>query len=220
MAYSPSTSGQGRALPLRNMQNVSTIVLSALLVAVVGVYLVGSRLEARFAGGQGQIEACGAEAINPPGASIKRGELMSSSTDAFAQFQLCDGTMLYLDSNTQMKLAQYRNPKAQTETQLELIQGRVIVDGLADVRTRNTVVAVGGAGCEFVHYSWLDELDVTPLATDACKIKNTQVIPPVSQTSRYNTFVSTLVSTNNFNPSASAAKNFYTWTGLQFETLR
>ncbi|MEK7183832.1 MAG: hypothetical protein AAB776_04335 [Patescibacteria group bacterium] len=201
------------------MRNIGTIVLATFVVASAGTYLLGSSLEAPFSGGQGQIEPCRAEAIDPQGSTISRGELMSSPIDAYTKFQLCDGTMLYLDSNTQIKLTQYRNPKAVTETQLELIQGRVIVDGVANVRARNLVGQVRGAGCEFVHYSWRDELDVTAFADQACVIESLQNNPLAFQTIRFNTFGKgdPILSVSPFASNTSAARLFYLWTGLQFE---
>ncbi len=203
MAYSPV-----------NMRNVSLIFLLVLIVITVGVLLVGQRLDARWAGGSGGIEPCQATLVYGD-TVVGRGQIMSTSADDYAEYELCDGTHLYLDQNTQLRLSYYRNPAAQTETQLELIQGRVIVDGLASIKARNLIAQVKGSACEFVHYSWRDELDVTPLATDACKIKTPAFTPTASLTSRFNTFDGSLISTNSFDPSTSAAKSFYEWTGLR-----
>jgi hypothetical protein len=206
------------------MRNTSTIALGVVIAGVVSLFLIGLRLEARWAGGQGPIEVCSALNVQDQTVEIRRGQIMGSSPTDFAKFQLCDGTLLYLDTNTQVRLADYRDVANQKEAQLELLQGRLIVDGLADVRARNTILGVRGAGCEFVHYSWRDELDVTPLAIEACKIESPEQIPtsipPAFQTSRLNTYDAALLNVTPFSPSTSSANTFYTWTDLQLEGLR
>jgi hypothetical protein len=202
------------------MRQISEISLSALIVIVVGIFLVGQRLDARWAGGLGYVEPCPAILLDTPMQTIARGELMSSPADSPAKYQLCDGTLLYLDANTQIRLSEYRNPLASQNTQLELIQGRVIVDGLADVRARNAVVSLRGAGCELVHYSWRDELDVTPLVEAACQLVGSDALPLANSTTRYNTFTSSILENRPFTPESSAAQDFYRWTGLKFEGLR
>lgn len=198
------------------MLNRSAPILASFIAVLMCVVLVGQRLDAKWAGGIGHVDPCPATSLEPGGSTIVRGQIMSSPTDTFAKYQLCDGTMLYLDSNTQIRLSQYQNPLASQNTQLELIQGRVIVDGLADVRARNTVISMTGAGCELVHYSWLDEIDVTPLVEAACTIVNPPITPPASQTTKYGTFDAVVVSTNTFEPTSSSAKSFYEWTGLKY----
>lgn len=203
------------------MRHVSTLIPVGLIVVLVSVFLIGQRLDARWAGGTGRVETCAATDL-ATGQLVKRGETMSSPTDSYRQYQLCDGTMLYLDTNTQVTLSQYRNtdPAVKTETQLDLIQGRVVVDGVADIQARNAVFSVGGGACEFVHYSWRDELDVTPLAEMACQLKYPPGAPAYYQTTRFNTFTSELVNVNLFEPQSSTAAAFYAWTGLNFEPLR
>jgi hypothetical protein len=200
------------------MRNVNTIALASLIIVSVGTFLIGQRLDARWAGGQGRTEHCPATKLDGSGSSISRGEHMSTAPDEYAKYQFCDGTILYLDTNTQIRLSQYRDTRTSTiaETQLELIQGRVIVDGLADVRSRNVTVSMTGAGCELVHYSWLDELDITPFVDSACKIKTPAFTPEALQTSRFNTFNASLINTTSFDPSTSTAKSFYEWTELSF----
>jgi len=201
------------------MGHAIKIVLASMIVAVIGVYLVGLRLEARFAGGQGRLETCGATPLDQTGPTILRGQIMSSGND-FSRYQLCDGTMLYLDVNTEIKLNQYRFPANYEETQLQLVQGRVIVDGVADVHARNVGVALRGAGCELVHYSWLDELDITPLVDSACQIIGSDALPQTLSTTRYDTFTTSIKNNLRFSPETSSAQNFYVWTGLEFKGLR
>lgn len=203
------------------MRYFITPILSAVFIMLLWLVLVGQRLDARWLGGSGREVPCLATSIAHPEQTISRSESMSTEVAQFAKYQLCDGTLLYLDANTQVRLREYKNPDplASQNTQLDLIQGRVIVDGLADVRARNTVVSVSGAGCEIVHYSWLDKVDVTPLVEAGCKIQNLPGQLVTRKTSRINTFNSLIETSSPFEPTSSSARDFYTWTGLQLEAL-
>ena len=203
------------------MRNFTNLGLSAVVIAVVAIVLVGQQFDARWLGGTGRVDPCPAHHVGSPQFEVRRGEVMSTETGESDRNQMCDGSILYLDANTQIRLSAYRNTDlvASQNTQLELIQGRVIVDGLADVKTRNTIVSVNGAGCEIVHYSWLDKVDVTPLVESGCKIESLSAPLEARQTLRLNTFNSAVESTSPFNPQASSAAAFYNWTGLQLETL-
>lgn len=194
--------------------------LGGLVVCLVAVVLFALRLGSPLFGGAGRVDPCRADLVGVSDELISRGESMSTEVTEFAKYQLCDGTLLYLDANTQVRLREYKNPDplASQNTQLDLIQGRVIVDGLADVRTRNMTVKVNGSGCELVHYSWLDKLDVTPFSVAGCQTE-IPPYPPAFRTSRFNTFNSVFESSSPFEPTNSSARDFYTWTGLQLEAL-
>ncbi len=197
------------------MRYTSSVWLSLILTTGVFAYLIGTRFEARFTGRDGQIDACPAVAQNEQQTSIRRGQTLASGSETFATYRLCDGTLIYLDKNTELRLDHYANPDKNQPAQLTLIQGRVIVVGSAYVSTRNILVTTSQFGCEVVHYSWRDEVDVTPLAIEACKLKNPPVTPAALITSRFNTFDSSLISTSPFDPVASSAQYFYEWTGLR-----
>lgn len=199
--------------------NIST-VLAGSIVCLVVIALVGQQFELPVFGGEGKIPVCGATNLASPEKLLKRGAILASPTDSFAKYQLCDGTKLYLDKHTELRLEAYRNSSSGTETQLTLIQGRVIVDGLADIRARNSVVATRGAGCEIVHYSWLDQIDITPFAEMACTLSSSNAAPPFIQTTRVSTFDDQLIDITPFEPQSSAAQPFYAWTGLNFENLK
>lgn len=197
-----------------------TSVLTGTIICLVTVGLLGQQFELSIFGGSGKLPVCGAVNLTESGKILKRGSLLTSSPDGFAKYQMCDGTMVYLDKNTQLRLDAYRNASAGTETQLTLIQGRVIIDGLADVHARNSVVATRGAGCEIVHYSWLDQIDITPFAEMACTLSSSNAAPPFIQTTRVSTFDDHLIDITAFEPAMSAAQPFYAWTGLNFENLK
>lgn len=199
--------------------NIS-IILAGAIICLVVVAMVGQQFELPALGGDGKLPVCGAVNVTEPEKTLKRGSILSSSAEGFAKYQMCDGTMLYLDKNTQLQIDAYRNSSAGTETQLTLIQGRVIVDGLADVHARNSVVATRGAGCEIVHYSWLDQIDITPFAEMACTLSSSNAAPPFIQTTRVSTFDDQLIDITPFEPAMSAARPFYAWTGLNFENLK
>lgn len=201
------------------MRNLANLVLTSVVTTAVVTVLVGQQLNVKWLGGTGRIILCPAEEIDRNDVSINRGEIMATKKSEFSRYQLCDGTVLYLDANTQIRLSAYPDPVASQNTKLELIQGRMIVDGLADVRTRNTTVSVTGAGCEIVHYSWLDKADITPLVEAGCQIENFSGQLVAREISRLNTFDTTLETTSPFNPTSSSAASFYNWTGLKFEPL-
>lgn len=199
------------------MRNVNTLLPATLLVVVVTIFLIGQRLDARWAGGEGRLEPCPATNL-ADGTIVKRGGTLSSTSNDFAKFQLCNGAMLYLDKNTELRLDSYRRSPAEL-TQLTLIQGRVLIDGFTDVKTRNLVFTTG-AGCELVHYSWLDQVDTTPLVDQSCLPANLPVDPLVANyTTKYDTFDGSVVSTTVFEPANSSAKHFYEWTGLKLKGL-
>lgn len=196
----------------------SSLLAGAIALAVFTV-LIGLRFNAKWAGGTGQVEICAATNANNPSDVLRRGQIMSSPVDDYAKYRLCDGTTVYLAENTQVELQAYRNSAANTETQLTLLQGRVIVDGVADVHARNSVVALRGAGCELVHYSWKDELDVTPLAERACILTSSSTALSFLHTTRISTVDDKLITQTSFTPDTSVALPFYTWTDLNFVNL-
>jgi hypothetical protein len=199
------------------MRDISMTLSTATVVILCSVFLVGARLEASWAGGHGRVEACPATNLGT-GLVIPRGGVLASTADEFAKFELCDGSTFYLDKNTQLRLDRYFVSPAQP-TQLTLLQGRVIVDGVVDVKTRNLTFAAS-SGCELVHYSWLDQVDLTPLADQSCIMVN----PPTNllvanYTYKYNTFDGSVISTTTYEPAESSAKSFYDWTGLELKGL-
>lgn len=183
--------------------------------------LIGLRFEQRWAGGSGPVEPCVAVDVNS-GQKITRGQFMTTSQNQFSVYKFCDDTLVYLDQNTQIELSRYRNPNAQTATKLELVQGRVILDGYAETKTRALIGIVDGGTCEFVHYSWRDELDITPFSNQSCGIDQLDLSLPVLQTTRLNTFGDghSIIRVTPFQATTSAAAAFYTWTGLDLKTLR
>ena len=210
------------AYSFSNMRNVSTLTPAALIVLVISVFLVGQRLNARWAGGGGIVAPCLAQLVGTE-TFIHRGEIMSTTADSYAKYQLCDGTMLYLDANTQIRLSKYPALTAHQAdlgitpvTELELIQGRVIVDGLAEVRARYAGIRVMGAGCELVHYSWLDLLDVHALAQGACPV-GWGAPQSLDTIVRLETYHGKVVKWMQFDAETSSAADFYDWTGLKFE---
>ncbi|MFZ2682195.1 MAG: FecR domain-containing protein [Patescibacteria group bacterium] len=201
------------------MKTFLTYGLAAAFVTLVTVLLVSQTFDTKWLGGLGPVPVCAATDMTDPAKTFERGAILQTGTDGYAKYRLCDGTIVYFDHDTQVKLTQYRQPEAQTETQLTLIQGRIIVDGVADIQTRNTRVSTRGAGCELVHYSWLDQVDVTPLSPLGCQLASSNQALQTLTTTRLNTFTDEILQTQKFTPATSAAFEFYQYTGLQFETL-
>lgn len=196
------------------MLNRSASILASIITILVCAVLIGQRLDAKWAGGIGHVDPCPAVLVDGD-TTIKRGEVMSAGANDFAAYQFCNGMIIYLDKNTQVRLDGYPRPYGAYPLSLNLLEGRVITDGAFDIKARNLIVGAG-PGCEIVHYSWLDELDVTPLVEAACTIVNPPITPPASQTTKYGTFDAVVVSTNTFEPTSSSAKSFYEWTGLKY----
>ncbi len=190
--------------------------LIAFVATLSSVLLIGLSFSAKFAGGNGAVASCPAVDVSS-NAEVKRGELLLTTTSEFKKFILCDGTIVYLDQNTQVKLEAY--PFNGQASQLQLLLGRIIVDGFAQVRTRNLITSLDHGRCEVIHYSWLDQTDVTALANPGCSV-NGSVQPVLDESNRYETFEQKLVGTQIFNPEASSAKAFYDWTELEFKGLR
>lgn len=193
----------------------------SLIVGTTSILLFGVRLSARWAGGTGYVPPCPAMLVDSNSnaatnfsllPSVKRGETMLTNDQIFAHYQLCDGTDVYLDHNTEVRLTEYKNQATNTTSTLTLIQGRVLVSGEARVQTRNLVTHITGS-CEVVHYSWLDQADVTPLKSGQCQLASGQAAEN-GYTSRLNTFDNTLVSSTPFKPQISTAKAWYDWINL------
>jgi hypothetical protein len=192
-------------------------LILALAISLLSlILLVSLSLNLNWVGGSGRLPACVGHKLNSTSdISVRRGEVMSTTPDDWAIYELCDGTKLWLDHNTQVELTHYQT--SNQATSLKLLQGRLIVDGSAIVTTRNLNFVTQNGQCELVHYSWLDIVDATALTSNACQ---TQPNSELDLTKKFETFTGELLGTSTFNPEASTAKDFYTWTGLKLEALK
>ncbi len=186
-------------------------LLALPLVLLSAFLLLSIRLEARWIGGIGKVAPCPAElqtSTAPLAASFTRGEVMKTETSQRAVYQTCDASFYVLDERTEAELASY--PHLNFPTFLELLQGRLVVGGTADIKTRNVVIHVAEGMCEIVHYSWRDEVDVTSLTPGACSVANGPLFP-VATTVRLQTTTGLLISESAFDAQQSSAAPFYDW---------
>lgn len=137
---------------------ISTIALSL---------LVGLRFDAVLAGGQGYVPHGSAQlvrSLQPEGCAassvVKRGEYLETCDGQFTEYALGD-VKIALDENTEVVLQDGRNG----QVAITLIQGRIVVHGPVTVHVRQTDIGVRGT-TTLVHYSWLYQLDISPIAGD------------------------------------------------------
>lgn len=188
------------------MPHPNTRLLAFPIVLLSGVLLTALRLDAKWTGGSGYVSPCPATMRSDDTVTIRRGEVMQTKDTERQIFQGCEGTQYALDERTALKLVAY--PHLASPTKLELLQGRVLVQGRADIKTRDVILHVTGS-CEIVHYSWLDEVTITPLTDQGCATdKHT---PALRTTARFNTYTADLLSLDVFRAEQSAAAPFYTW---------
>jgi hypothetical protein len=206
---------------LGNMPKLNTFVLTGLIVGTLSLLLVGQRFNVRWAGGAGSHKPCPltlvadksvAETTTTLLHTATRGQIVTTESGVMAHYQDCQGTQIYLDGQTHIRLTDDATSDPQRGSQFEFIQGRIIVMGQAQVRTRQSLIQTSGT-CEIVHYSWLDQVDVRPLALNHCRLGSATSLQP-EVTSRFDTFTSTLISATPFNLATSTAKEFYAWVGL------
>ncbi len=138
-----------------------------------------------------------------------RGSLIVSQDD-YVQF-LTHDIHMYLDKNTEIQLEDTR----QDSFTIRLIQGRIIIEGDATIRARNTFIDVSGT-VSAVHYSWRDELDLQQIhhdSNDDPVIKsiytNEKIITHNQFDIRLNTLNHSFFSIDPLIPNQSSSAEFY-----------
>ena len=84
---------------------------------------------------------------------FERGEIIESGDDII-EIQFGE-SVIFADKNTEVKIIEGRDD----HFVINVIQGRVVVDGDLSIVTREVETIVDGRS-SFVHYSWLDEIEV------------------------------------------------------------
>lgn len=131
----------------------------------------------------------------------KRGEIISSG-DEYVEV-VFGSAIIYLDKNTEVKLVDGRMGKQV----INIIQGRVVIDGVITIQTREVFTEVDGVA-SFVHYSWLDEIDVA-LIEGATRIKFEENVWNLDHPVKVRTLPEHSIKEIEFNPEESSAAEFY-----------
>ena len=141
------------------MNKFNTIILLILAILSTGL-LIGNRLGFTWAGGEGFEKHETAFVIIDemvPYNEIERGQTLSSG-DLDTLMFIIGESEVYLDKNTEVKLVDGRKDKEM----INVIQGRVVVLGKITIQTREVKTKMNGTA-SFVHYSWLDDIEIAPL---------------------------------------------------------
>lgn len=145
------------------MQNATTKILATIVVLLSITLLVGNRLGATWAGGDGIVERgeisdivfFGADCYVPSNDSQR--EHAITCPDQYLRFHFADTTFA-LDENTDVSIIQndVKNPV------VNLLTGRAVIRGNMTVVTRNIKIHINGTAT-LVHYSWQNIIDVLVL---------------------------------------------------------
>lgn len=142
------------------------------------------------------------------GEFIKRGQIMSTA-DAYSAFTI-DGSIIYLSKNTEVKLVE----AIQNQVDLQLIQGRIVLSGPANVSVREVDITTENK-MSVVHYSWLDEIEVATIDGSATIQYSNQVQSLDDEAIRMNTLEPYTTTFIDFDTKQSSEKEFYEWVNLQ-----
>lgn len=140
--------------------------------------------------------------------SVERGQQITAAQGEYLRYRFADGTEIFLDPNTVVRL----DATAPTN-KMTLIQGRLAVKGgRVTVTARN--LALNAGECVLVHYSWLDLVDVTPLVAGGCTFADDTPTILDLMTTKFSTVDLRIVGVSNFIPSESSARGFFDWAGV------
>ena len=140
---------------------------------------------------------------------VERGEIMTTF-DEYVAFEI-DNSTVYLSKNTELKLIDGR----EGQIDLQLIQGRIVLTGNANVSIREVNINTNGM-TSIVHYSWLDQIEVATIDADAFIEYNTityeqQLVTLSNQAIRMETVERYNLEYIQFSPSESSEADFYDW---------
>jgi hypothetical protein len=147
-----------------------------------------------------QLTATGLET----GEMIDRGETMTT-TDTYAIFEI-DDSVIYLSKNTEVKIVD----ASQGQIDLQLIQGRIVLDGSANISIREVDITTKGQ-TSIVHYSWLDEIEVATMNNATSIAFADQVFTLTDSAIRMQTLPPYQSEHIQFNPEVSSEADFYKW---------
>ncbi|MCH8049276.1 hypothetical protein IH979_01020 [Patescibacteria group bacterium] len=181
--------------------NLTTILILAIAIASTAL-LVGNRFDATWAGGSGY------EAHATALADVKeyrRGQTISTGDEQwlFVRFGEAD---FWMYEDTQVKLIDGRKD----QLKINVIQGRVIVEGPITIEVRELDLVIDGIA-SFVHYSWLNEIEVVSIEGEARLIREDRTEGISGQALKTTTLAPYVDETITFDPALSEAADFYQW---------
>lgn len=132
-----------------------------------------------------------------------RGEVIRSEDDFFPV--TFGSATIWMDKNTEVELVDGRP----SHERIRVLQGRVVTIGAIEIQTRETLLTSTGT-TSYVHYSWIDIVDVAAIKGTTTLSINTDVTE-ISEGFAYKLL--TLPPYNleeiSFSPEESTAKEFY-----------
>ncbi|MFA6522181.1 MAG: hypothetical protein WCT24_01135 [Patescibacteria group bacterium] len=180
-----------------------SLALVLLLASLGCILLVGNRLHAAFAGGDGYKTHTCAMSENE---IFCRGQIISTMEGHLASpLELTIGdAQLFLDQNTEVELIDGR-PGQET---ISLIQGRVVIKGNLNVSIRDMKINVDGT-TSLVHYSWMDLLDISSIAGTTTIAEDDETIDASLKSIQTSTLPPYNSKEVRFSASESSAADFY-----------
>ena len=169
--------------------NFNTLLVLIIVVLSTGL-LVSQHIEAP------QLTAV---LIGPGLQEWKRGETISSFDHETAMEIIFGGkARIWLDERTEIKLI-----NAQTgNLTIDVLQGRIMATGPLTITTRELKTVISSP-TSFVHYSWLNKIEVATIGSEAYE---QSTLPPYNK----NSFT--------FDPTESIANEFYTQVFSKIQT--
>ncbi len=205
------------------MRNRTTISLTVIIITLAIIVLVGHRLGYFWAGGDGVITPETTELIDVFAATTDShaadtplltwlpGEIISTPTDQFYALRTNGPTnapIFNLDVNSQLKIVSTDGDNIT----VDLITGRLVVDGKVTVVVRDTSIAIDGVAT-LVNYSWLNKMDVSVLSGSA-NIHQGQYSSLVKDNHAVSLDTLTpfeAIKPTTFSVDAASVKTFYDW---------
>ncbi|PIQ67751.1 hypothetical protein COY25_03745 [Candidatus Uhrbacteria bacterium CG_4_10_14_0_2_um_filter_41_7] len=135
------------------------------------------------------------------GTEYHRGEVISSA-DGYLKVDFA-GTNIWLDKKTEVKIISGENG----QELINVLQGRILIKGKLKIQTRNVITKIDGE-TSFVHYSWLDDIEIANilgLATVVFDNKSVNLTSPI----KLHTLPDYNLTEISFNPELSSSAEFY-----------
>jgi hypothetical protein len=170
--------------------------------------LIGNSIGYKWAGGSGILEN---QIVTDMQTSdiLNRGEIMEA-TDQYKFFTI-GKTQIFLSKNTQVKLVNLH----EGQIDLQLIQGRIVANGEVNISVRDIDVFIpADSQTSIVHYSWLDELEIAPMAGNLIIEYENQTLE-LESAIKIHTLPPYEYSNIEFNKTQSSEADFYLWSETQ-----
>lgn len=197
------------------MKHLNTILITIVIILSTAL-LVGNRFGFKWTGGDGfeKHQIAILPTFDEPYATFKRGETISTINppdDAEGNYKYIPlyvkfgSAEIWLDENTEIKLIDGREDKLE----INVIQGRVLISGNITVSTREVRTYINGT-TSFVHYSWLDEIEVASLdGKSIINVPDQEQMTLNKQAVKMTTLPNYSFEYFDFVPETSSAANFY-----------